>query len=244
MQRQRYLAILHRFRVIVVVIPVITALVSLLLALTQPPRYSATARLMVSQSPHLPEEVIPYPDVNLANSWKSTEYILDDIPHVIRSSIFAQDVSQWLNTQGYQVDAARVQAGLQAETFHRMVTITSNSDNPDIATKMVEGAVVSLQTHGLAYWNRAPETASTPDGQSNNGLRVALLDPASPAVSIYGIQWVTTQVGLRTALACGVAIGVAFLLHYLDDRLRSPQQAEEWMGVQVLGTIPEDSRGI
>jgi capsular polysaccharide biosynthesis protein len=45
---------------------------------------------------------------------------------------------------------------------------------------------------------------------------------------------------VRVALALAASIGLAFLVNYLDDRLRSPRQAEQWIGARVLGVIPKE----
>ena len=46
------------------------------------------------------------------------------------------------------------------------------------------------------------------------------------------------EIGLRTAAALFVALGLAFLLDYLDDRLRDRRQIETFLGAPVLGEIP------
>jgi capsular polysaccharide biosynthesis protein len=54
---------------------------------------------------------------------------------------------------------------------------------------------------------------------------------------------VTPNFVLNTVLALilGVTLGVglALLLEYLDDRWRSPEEAEQVVGVPVYGVVPE-----
>jgi capsular polysaccharide biosynthesis protein len=45
---------------------------------------------------------------------------------------------------------------------------------------------------------------------------------------------------VRTGLGLAAGIGLAFLLHYLDTRLRSRTDVEEWLGLPVVGTIPPE----
>lgn len=232
MQLRLYLAILRRFWVLVVALPLIVGTVSLLLAWQQPTRYGSTARVIITQTPHYQEADMILPDYNLVTSWQSSEYILDDVPQVVSSMALAEDVSVWLAAQGFVVDPAAIQGSLSGEVFHRAVTIASNTDTPELADRMIEGAIVSLKANGLHYWGRAPE-----DG---TGLQVAVLDPASGASPLTSTRQRLLPVVLRTGLALAAGVGLAFLLHYLDDRVRDRRQAEEWVGLPVMATIPEE----
>ncbi|NTU81160.1 MAG: hypothetical protein HGA45_17555, partial [Chloroflexales bacterium] len=72
------------------------------------------------------------------------------------------------------------------------------------------------------------------------GLQVAILDPPGEAARLGGPRDLVREVGLRVALALAAGLGLAFLANYLDDRLRSPRQAEQWLGARVLGVIPKE----
>lgn len=234
MQLRQYIAILQRFWVVIVVLPSIVAGGSFILQRKQPPRYTSVGRIIVTQTPHKKTEVLPFPDLNLIHSWQSSEYILDDVPQIISSIALAEDVSAWLKSQGHHIAPTTIRASLAGEKFHRSITITSNTENPELAQKVVEGAIKSLQTHGLKYWNRQPDTGT--------GLRVAVLDPPSDAMQISNKRTLVRNVGLRSILACAAAIGLAFLLHYLDDTVRDPHQIETYLGLHVLGTIPKKEK--
>ncbi len=234
MQVRHYVDILRRFWVMIVVLPLVVAGGSFALQRKQPPRYTSVGRVMVTQTPHNKDEVLPFPDLNLIHSWQSSEYILDDVPQVLSSMALAEDVSAWLKSQGHDVTPAVIRAGLAGEKFHRSITITSNVDNPELAQKFVEGAIESLQTHGLKYWNRHTDT--------DTGLRVAVLDPPSDAMQVSNRRTLVLDVGLSGILAFATAVGLAFLFHYLDDTLRDPHQVETYLGLHVLGTIPRKGK--
>lgn len=232
MQLRYYVAILRRFWVPILALPLFVGLLSLAIAVRQPEQYGATARLLVTQTPRLQNPASDFPDFNLQYSWSSSEFILDDLPQVIRSATFAGDVSAWAREQGYEIPPAAIQGGLSAETLHRSITLTGVNGNPETASAMVRGAVEVLQAKGLAYWNRA-----TPDG---NGLTIALLDLPGTAAPLGSTRQMVLNVALRVLLAFAAAVGLAFLLHYLDDRVRDAQQVEELMDLQVVGVIPRE----
>jgi capsular polysaccharide biosynthesis protein len=232
MQLRQYVGILRRFWLLLVLLPLLVGALSLALELREPPRYAASARLAVSQTPRLAGDEVPFADFNLNHSWISSEFILDDIPFIVTSRAFAEDVSALLAEQGYAIAPEAAQAGLSASTLHRTVTLAAVADSPERAELLVQGAVVALQTNGLRYWSRADEV--------DTGLSVAVLDPVGGAALLNGPRQLVRAVGLRVGLALAAAVGVAFLWYYLDDRLRNRQQVEEWVGVPVVAVIPRE----
>lgn len=231
MQLYAYFAIVKRFWPIVIGLPLVVGIISLFTALQEPQSYSASARLMLTQQPLLTSQPT-LPEFDLNHSWQSSEFILDDLPQVVTSRLFAEDVSALLASQGTPIEPGVIQGGLRADNLHRTVTIQSNAATPEQAEALVRGAITVLQENGLKYWNRATPT--------DNGLTTALLDPVGPAGPTRGLRQVVVDVGLRTGLALGAAVGLAFLLHYLDDRVRTRQQVEEWTGMPVVGVIPKE----
>ncbi len=232
MQLRHYFSILRRFWLLIVALPLVVGLVSLALALVQPPTYSSQASLMVTQTPRIPAGTAEFPDFNLNHSWLGSEFILDDLPQVVTSRAFAEDVSELLAAQGYEVAPEQVQHGMEAEVLHRLVTIDVTAVQPQQAEAMARGAVEALQVNGLHYWDRA--------SGEDNGLSIAVLNPATPAASLQGTSQLVLEVGLRVALALAAAVGIAFLWYYLDDTVRDQRQAETWIGMPVVGVIPKE----
>ena len=229
MQLRAYLAILLRMWPVVALLPVLVGGLSLGSALGRPPTYQAAARLLITQAP-LAGRTSAVPALDDGATWATTEYILDDLPFVFASAAFALDVQAALVVEGYQADAATLQAALTPEVTHRAVYLTATAGDPNEATAILRSAVVALQHGGLKYWGRA----------SAGGLAVAVIDPPSTATPLGGPRALAREVGVRVALALVASIGLAFLANYLDDRLRSPQQAEQWIGARVLGVIPKE----
>lgn len=232
MHQQRALDIFRRHWIPIVFLPILVGIFSLFIQLRQPISYHSTARLMITQTPHRLEQVGAFPDFNLINSWQSSEYIIDDMPQVINSLALAEDISLVLKQQGDDIAPLVIQSALSAQTFHRSVTISSHASSPEIATKIIAGAIISLQTNGLKYWNRSRA--------DENGLSVALLNPAGQATPSRTFRTTLRNVGLRVVLALFAGLGLALLLHYLDNRIRDSHQVEEMIGISVIGTIPKE----
>ncbi len=229
MQLRAYLSILRRFWPLILLLPALAGGLSLGLALGRPTRYQASVRLMVARSLIDAGRAASLPDFNDSYAWTTTEFILDDLPLVVRSAAFAQDVRAAVAAAGHELDAGAIQAGLSAEVLHRSVSLSAVADTPEQAVALLGGAVAALQTQGLAYW-----------GRGAGGLDVAVIDPPQLAGSVGGLRAALVDAALRAALGLAVAVGLALLTHYLDDRLRSADQAEQWIGARVLASIPKE----
>ncbi len=234
MQLRYYFSLLLRYWAIILVLPILASGISLYNQLQQPNRYAASAHLMITQTPHPQDMIVPFPDFNLVSSWQSSEYIVDDMPQVVDSITLATDVQAWLKPKGYDVSPSAIQAALRAQTFHRSVALFVETDSPDLARAMLEGAIASLQANGLAYWDRDVPT------NGNGGLSIAILNPPTDGAPMHSNRQMLTNVALRGGLALGVAIGIALLLHYLDDKLYTSRQIEVVTKLAVLAAIPEE----
>lgn len=230
MQLRDYLNIMRRFWPIILLLPLLVGGLSLGLALRRPPLYQATARLLVTVAPMAAAAPAPLPALDDGATWATTEYVLDDLPFVLQSAAFAEDVAVAMAAVGYPLDAGAIRGSLSPEVTHRAVYLSGSAATPEMALALTRSAVATLQSGGLKYWGRAPE----------GGLQVAVLDPPVAAAPVAGLRDLAFDVGARTALALAAAVGMAFLLHALDDRLRSRAQAEEWAGAPVIGMIPKD----
>lgn len=228
MQLREYLSILRRYWPLVALLPLLAGGLSLALALRQTPVYTATARLIVTQAPSAsPGQLSELDD---GATWATTEYILDDLPFVLQSAAFAADVQAELAGRGVVLDTGAIQGGLRPEVTHRAVLLAGSAPTPEQALALVDAAVATLQRGGLSYWGRA----------SAGGLQVAVLDPPAAAGSSASLRELVQDVAVRTILGLAAGVGLAFLLHTLDDRLRSPRQAEQWTGTSVIGVIPKE----
>ncbi|MCU0490280.1 MAG: Wzz/FepE/Etk N-terminal domain-containing protein [Chloroflexaceae bacterium] len=231
MQLRAYLGILRRFWWLLLALPLLVGAVSLVLELGQPQRYGSSARIMLSQEPQPQPEAAPFPDVNLSYSWQSTVYLLDDLPQVVASRRFAEDVSQLLASQGTSLPPEAVQGSISVNVLHRAVQLSASAPSPELPPLLVQSAVEALRTNGLNYWGRPG---------AGTGIAIAVIDPPGTAAPLRGMRQVVLNVGLRVALALAAAVGLVFLLHYLDDRLRDRRQVEDGLGMRVVGVIPKE----
>jgi capsular polysaccharide biosynthesis protein len=72
--------------------------------------------------------------------------------------------------------------------------------------------------------------------QANNGFVRIVNRPSLARAS--GSAALIGELLLRTAIGSLLAVGLAFLLEYLDDRLRTRREVEDILQWPVLGEIP------
>ena len=229
MELRHYFQIVRRSWALVLGLPALVALLTVGLAFVLPPTYEITAALLVTQRPIAgPPETVTLPDYNLFHSWAASEYIVDDIPQIVETERFAADVAAWVGERyGRTIDPRDVSGGLEAERQHRMVYLQVSARQPDEARMIAQGASAMLRDKGLMYWNR-DETTS---------LDVSELELPAKAEPAQGPIRLLLDVALRSILAGLLAIGLAFLRHYLDQSVHGRGEVEA-LGLEVVGTIP------
>lgn len=114
----------------------------------------------------------------------------------------------------------------QAEV-ERLIGLQSRSAAQEAQLQALQGRLVSL---------RQTYTTLLGFSSTSGSNLLTVVDPALPAV-----EPASPRVLLNTLLAAIVglmlAIGMAFLVEYLDDTLKSPDAVEEVTGLPTLGTI-------
>ncbi len=230
MELRRYFAIVQRSWWLVLGVPLLVLLVSLLSFQPDPQRYRANAKFAITHAPVGGNEVLP--DMNIYNSWQSTQFIVDDLPGVVRSEAFAQAVSTWIaSNRNLQLDAGTVKGMITAvEQEHRIATILVDADTAEQATAIAAGSIAVLDEQGLQWWNRAQWGT----------LAVETLELPTTATALSRWPQPITRLALRLVLALVAGFGLAFLRHYLDRTVREQSDLAQ-LNVPVLGAIPKES---
>lgn len=227
MEIREYWAILRRRWWLPVVLVVLVGLLSLLqLQPWQPnaPSYSASLRILVGVLPTASQDVTAYDPRYYA--WLTSEYLVDDFTEVVRSQLFAENVSARLSAQNITVPPGVIQASAATGKLHRIITLNFTWGDAAQLEAIAQAAAAELTENTPFYFQQL--------GTENAG--VMLID--GPAVSAVG-GGVRQQVELplRILLALLVGVGLVFPLHYLDDSVRTEDELSA-LGMRVLGAIP------
>lgn len=228
MELKDYLAVLWRRWYLVVLVPILVLGGVLYQAANAHPTYTATTRLAVVRQPEPDPTTAPYFRYDDYYTYLASEYLLDDLVEVIRGNVFAGDVAQTIaSTDGVQISPGEIQADVTSARINRILTVQVTSTDPSRAVMIAQAAGKTLEQKAGSYfgYNSATQkaivnTVQTADGAAPNTHRTQLLEALQVVVGLFA----------------GVLI--AYLVEYLDDRLRSPDTVTAALGLPVIGAIP------
>lgn len=227
MELYDYWAILRRR----IWIPIALVLLTLLLSLWQlrpwqpaAPGYAATMRLLVGVLPAADADIAAYDPRYYG--WLTSEYLVDDFTEVVRSRLFADQVSARLADDEIAVPAGVIQGSAATGAQHRILTLSFAW--PDAAQlEQIAGAAAEELSENSAFYFEQLGT---------EGAGVTLIDP--PAVGQVGTSTTDRlQLPLRLLIALIVGICLAFLVEYLDRSVRDEKDVTD-AGLTVIGRIP------
>lgn len=143
-------------------------------------------------------------------------------------------VGQWLITSiASELDATR-QLELSMQREYREVEQSALQFSDKIAgIQLAERQVETLRASHASLLNRLTSIDVQPEG---GVFKVAALtEPLVPTRPSYPILKKTLMLFVTFGVALGV--GIIYLIDLMDDRLRSPEEVREELGLSVLGVI-------
>lgn len=190
----------------------------------EPPVYTASMRLLVGVLPAAAADVTAYDPRYYG--WLTSEYLVDDFTEVVRSELFARNVSARLANQAITVPPGVIQGSAATGKQHRIITLNFSW-----------GERAQLEAIAAAAAAELVENASTYFAQlGSDGAGVTLID--SPAVVAAGPSLRSRlEFPLRVLLALIVAFGLVFLLEYQDTSVRREGDLQA-IGLTLIGAIP------
>lgn len=222
MELREYWAILaSRWRLIAIVTAV-TMVASVAMLAFGPSLYKSDLRLTISVKPE--PRLGNYYTYDKYYTWLSSEYLVDDFGEIVKSDAFARDVSAKL---GQTVPAAAIKRDTKTTKTHRILTVTVTTGDAELSHEIANAMRQTME-------ERAPEYFAQLNTQ-DAVLRVIDEPKVEPEM---GRARMALEIALRTVVGFLAAIGLAFLLHYLDPTLRTGAEAERTLGLPVLGEIP------
>jgi capsular polysaccharide biosynthesis protein len=225
MQLRRYWAVVRRrWRIVAAVVGLVAIVGGGLLAFGSR-QYSAEVQFLLNREPlQRPGATADFRYEEFYR-FQATEYALDDLVVKVGGNVFAQKVAARLESQGIAgVTDEEVMRSLKSEREHRTLKVEATSGDRTKALAMARAVEEVLTTD--------PEATAPPDGSRVN-VQTIHRDPAA--------QWNRLRAGLtfglQVALALLLGLGLAFLLEYLDDRVRDAEDARA-LGAPLLGRLP------
>jgi len=191
---------------------------------TPPPVYTASMRLLVGVMPLEGADQAAYDPRYYG--WLTSEYLVDDFTEVVRSGLFASEISARLADTALQVPPGAIQSSAATGKLHRIITLGFTWPNAEELTAIAAAAAAELSEDADDYFRQL----------GTQGAGVTLIDGPSVSMSSPGLRN-QLELPLRLLLALLVGVGLVFLLEYLDTRVRVERHVEA-LGLPLLGRIP------
>lgn len=165
-------------------------------------------------------------------AYVSSEYLNDDMIEVLQSGAFLQALQARYRTS----DGRPPQGSIRAKKAHRVITATVTADRREDALLIAQGLAEML--------------AERPSGEPSSPY-FARLSVQNPVVTMVDPPTIVAEpvnrrtlvdVLIRTVVGLAVGVGLAFVLDYLDDTIRSAREVEQLTGFRVIGEIPAEPR--
>lgn len=180
------------------------------------PVYEAGMSLYVINKTIEPELAFEYTELMAA------ELMVKDYRELIRSRTIAGTVVDELKLKDISPEALAGQISVSAKNETRIIEIRVQDGNPEMAATLANkvGEVFSKKVIEL--------------------MRVDAVSIVDKAIPSKGPIKPRPYMNIAIALFAGLmaAVGIIFLIEYLDDTVKNPEDVENTLGMTVLGTIP------
>jgi capsular polysaccharide biosynthesis protein len=235
MELRQYWTIVRRRWWLPVALTLIAALASTVVGVRGAAAFKTDMRIAISSIPTPdPNATLYYDPIYYANL--DSEYLADDMSEFMTSRAFASEVSRELATaKQYDVDIGTVVNATRTKKTHRFIDVTITTATFEEGDQIANSISRILNDKArLAQYLQALTAYNTQ-------MTVVTPPVTHRANTVVGL---ISEIGLRTLIGLIVGMGLAFLLDYLDQSVRSRQEAEALLQLPILGEIPRSRRGV
>ena len=212
--RELFLIFRKRWWVVVLVMIALTA-ASVAYSLMQPPVYESSIKILVGQ-----EGGIAQHPINTGG--------LQDLTRTVAEAVNSRPIAQGvIEQENLRTDPGTLLANLQVEAIEetQFVAVSYRDSDPQ-RTRRVADAVGGVFSKRFAEAN-----------ESGGIITATVWEPAGPAGAPISPKPLRNGL-LALMIGAVLGTGLAFLLEFMDDSWRSPEEAEQVSGVPTFGVIP------
>lgn len=227
MELKHYLRILAlRWRIIM--IPVVLVLVvSLYQYFAQPTAYATEVRAsIIRELDAPPADAYAYDGYY---NYLASEFAIDDLVEAVRGNVFASAVAERATAAGYPITEGEVRAVMAVSRKHRIVSVAVSSSESARTAAVAAAAEAELEEQAFQYISVSSEDP--------NAIVRIIQRPEPPARQLSREQLLIV---LELFAALGLGVLLAFVVHYLDDRLYDADTVAYTLNAPILASVPAE----
>ncbi len=199
--------------------------------------YDAQIRLVVRQTIAPNEATIgataPY-TYDSYYRYFSSEYLVDDYDEIVKGRTFADAVAATMKADPTRygttpLNGDKVYGLVGASRIHRVMTIDVNSNDPAVSLAVASAVSDTLVTQGGTF---------LPPAVRDDVSFVMIDYPKDPSEAKSNASKKLTTGVIIVLLGFIIGLALAFLLEYLDDRIRDVGDAQRVTDLPVIGRVP------
>lgn len=213
--RDLFLIIRKRLWIILLITLIATIISGAVSICVLEPIYQANTTLYVGKNSS-DEVALSYQDMQIGGQ------LVKDYRELAKSRLVANIVINELKLQNLSASEIAGMLGVNLKSDTRMIEITAQHTNPEFASK-VANKVADV------FKRKAVELIEVDNVQVIDRAEI----PTSP---IKPNKKINIVIGFMLGLM--ISLGLTFLLEYLDNTLKTPDEIVKHLGLAVIGTIP------
>ncbi|NLZ48463.1 MAG: hypothetical protein GX895_06685 [Clostridiales bacterium] len=216
MEIKEYINILKKRFMIIFIITILSTVVSAIFSyLIIEPKYKADISVIIGKNENGQSTSYNYNDIMMYQKLVKT------YSTIAVSRTVIEDVKDKLDLE-YSVEEIKSMISATPEGDSQLLTLTVESDNAETAARIANQLAYSLKKTSKDYLNE--------DGVHILDDALVPTSPSSPKPVLNML--IAFFIGLM------VSVGIAFLLEYLDNTVKTQEDVEKLIGVPVIGIIP------
>jgi capsular polysaccharide biosynthesis protein len=220
MELKEYLNILLKRIWLIVVFPIIASILSMYVSFfVLAPVYESNTTLYIITKSSGNEFSIAYNDL------LTSQQLVKDYKEIVKSRRVTSRVIDELNITNLSASKLADKISVNSKNDTRLIEIKVEDNNPELASNIA---------------NKVAEVFISEITKFMNLENINIVDTAQPSIDpIKPRPLMNTAVAFIVGLL--LAVGLAFAIEYLDDTIKSAEDVEKYLGVTVLGSVPEFS---
>lgn len=217
MELKQYFHIIYKKLWIIILLPLVASMVSAYVSFyVLKPVYESNTTLYVINKKPDNQLAIAYNDIMVG------QQLVKDYRELVKSRTVTSAVIDELKIRDISPESLAGHISVNSKNETRLIEIKVQDGDPQRASNIADKV-------GEVFINKVidlmkVENVSVVDRAQTSGKPIKPRPMINIAIAFF--------TGLLAAL------GIVFLLEYLDDTIKSPEDVEKYLGLTVLGTIP------
>ena len=200
-----------RYKLIIISILVCAIIAGVITIFFISKKYESTARIY--PKPEVTEGVVDYTQIN-ANNLMVNNYV-----ELLKGNNIQTQVAEKLDLTQPQVNSF---VTISNETNTQIISITAKTNDPELSKKIVDQMVA-------VFKKEAKETLNI-NNITTVDQAVLAEAPVSPSLKM--------NLAIGALLGAFLSVGYLFIRFMLDTHVHNKEEAEEYLGIPCLGSIP------